>query len=163
MGGFDLPLRIEHGLTRKSQICTDKSAVGRTVTQLGDVRKWVRCAGLQRVHQFGRVLTINSITQYLDISQSAIYWFDAVNEEWSKLESTVDLESQTVNAVTQNVGMFEVQAPLACPADSFEFDDTFYQANELDIKSDSALHVLDIPDDEDWMWFEPITDTTYSL
>jgi len=87
--------------------------------------------------------------KHLDENSLALYHWDDASGTWVPLAGTVDAEARQVSVQTSDLGFFDLQAPLLCPAETQEPDDSYYSAQELAL-GEPVSRLLDIPDDEDW-------------
>jgi len=104
-----------------------------------------------------------SQVMHLDETQLAVYLLDEGTGTWVGLPSTVDTGQQEVTAQTTQVGHYDVQAPLLCPADTWEINDTFNSAKLISTDNFSTTLVFDVAEDEDWFKFSATTGVTYTF
>jgi hypothetical protein len=99
----------------------------------------------------------------LNINQLAIYHWSDNSNLWMPLTSTVNISSSQVSAQTTEIGAFDVQAPLLCPADSSEPDDIVTIAKIVSTDGTPITQVFDIADDDNWIKFDAIAGFTYII
>lgn len=104
----------------------------------------------------------NAATRHLDLEQLLLYHWQA-GQGWLPLPTLVDRESQAVIAASNQLGDFDLQAPLLCPADAMEPDDSFDAATIATDANSQWERLFDIAEDEDWFQIEAIADTSYRL
>lgn len=92
-----------------------------------------------------------------------LYRWDEIQSQWITLTTTVNTISHTVTAQTTSLGNFSLEAPLFCPQDSSEVDDTLYASGVITPNGQIQIHLFDIAQDEDWFHFETITGTAYTI
>jgi murein DD-endopeptidase MepM/ murein hydrolase activator NlpD len=103
----------------------------------------------------------DSDIQHIDEDQLTIYHWDEDGSNWNALSTTVLKAQNQAIAETTMSGYFELAGPLLCPADAgLEPDDDYYRARHLE--SFQALR-FDIPEDEDWLWFEASKSKWYTF
>jgi murein DD-endopeptidase MepM/ murein hydrolase activator NlpD len=114
--------------------------------------------------------TTGAATRHLDIDRLLLYhWQPEVG--WLPLPTVVDREAQVAIAASDHFGDFDLQAPLLCPADTLEPDDSFDAANFATISFDSGgldaasstlwERLLDVAEDEDWFQVDGVAGTRY--
>ncbi len=115
-------------------------------------------------------------TLHLDLSQLLLYQWQA-GTGWQPLPSVVETETQAVIAATNQFGDFDLQAPLLCPADALEPDDSFdaaisatnFAANlstglGTDLGTGATTRwerLFDVSEDEDWFQVEATAGASY--
>ena len=62
---------------------------------------------------------------HLDVNQLALRLWDEAQGVWQPLQTTVDPISRVIAAHTQELGDFDLQAPLLCATDALEPDDSY--------------------------------------
>jgi murein DD-endopeptidase MepM/ murein hydrolase activator NlpD len=87
---------------------------------------------------------------HLDVSQLAVHWWDEHASAWVPLLTDVDDTLHLATASSGVTGGFDLQAPLLCPIDSREPNDTFAAASPLFSGTPRLDLVFDIASDEDW-------------
>ncbi len=102
-------------------------------------------------------------TRHLDANQLAIYRWDDSNNSWRGLTSTLNISSNQVVAQTSDIGNFDVQGPLLCPADNFEPDDAVEAAITIPTDGSPGSRLFDIADDEDWFRFDALAGKKYVI
>jgi len=102
-------------------------------------------------------------TRHLDTSQIVLYRWDQDQAAWQPLPTQVDAQNNVATASTYELGNFHLQAPLICPADESEIDDTFYSAKGIGTDGTPASRLFDISGDADWFWFSATQGITYTL
>jgi hypothetical protein len=101
-------------------------------------------------------------TRHLDIDQLLLYhWQSGVG--WSPLPTVVDREAQVAIAATNHFGDFDLQAPLLCPADTLEPDDSFDAASFATANDTLWERLLDVAEDEDWFQVDGVAGTRYMV
>lgn len=101
-------------------------------------------------------------TRHLDIDQLLLYeWKAGVG--WSPLPTVVDQQAQAVIAATNHFGDFDLQAPLLCPADEAEPDDSFDAALFAVGATATWERLFDIAEDEDWFQVEAVAGANYQV
>jgi len=82
---------------------------------------------------------------------------------WHPLTTTVDTANHIVTAQAQDLGDFDLQAPLLCPADDLELDDSYYAAKAISTDGTPVSRLFDIAEDEDWFRLEAVAGTDYII
>jgi len=100
-------------------------------------------------------------TQHLDTSQLTIYRWNDATSAWVALPTTVDTNQKQATAQTTEIGDFDLQAPLLCPNDSKEPDDTYYVANSIASDGTQVSSVFDSAQDEDWFKLNAVAGYKY--
>ncbi len=100
---------------------------------------------------------------HLNESQLALYYWDEGLETWQSLPTTVNAASNLVTAQTEQLGGFSLQAPLICPADDSEPDDSFYRAASISTNGALTNRLFDIAEDQDWFSFNAAAGESYVL
>jgi len=105
--------------------------------------------------------------RHVNLDELALYRWDSAFEGWQLLESAVDRASGTVTAISEEMGYFDLRAPLLCPDDVQEPNDGYYDAIELVFDDDSTTlnvtGIFDVDQDEDWYWLEATAGQRYDL
>jgi hypothetical protein len=117
---------------------------------------------------FGKPITLTvsysqDRTLHLDVSRASLFRWSETLATWRPLSSTVHTADRTVSATTEQVGAISIQAPLLCPADQSELDDTYYLAKQLPKDATTARRLFDVAQDEDWFLLEILQGATYTL
>jgi len=102
-------------------------------------------------------------TRHFDTSQMKIYYWNDTTTAWIALPTTVDTNLKTATAQTTEIGNFDLQAPLLCPADSQEIDDNYYVAKTITTDGVSANRLFDIAQDEDWLKLNAVAGQRYLI
>jgi hypothetical protein len=100
--------------------------------------------------------------RHLDVEQLLLYHWQA-GVGWSPLPTVVDREAQTVIAASNQFGDFDLQAPLLCPADALEPDDSFDAAIFAPGTTASWDRLFDVAEDQDWFQVEAVAGTNYQV
>ena len=100
---------------------------------------------------------------HLDVSQLALHRWDEEQETWQPLTTTVDLANHVVTAQTEDLGDFDLQAPLLCATDDLEPDDGYAAARWVWPNDWPLPRGLDIPQDSDWVRFDAVQGVTYTI
>jgi Tol biopolymer transport system component len=101
-------------------------------------------------------------TRHLDVDQLLLYhWQEGAG--WEPLPTVVDTEARAVIAATNQFGDFDLQAPLLCPADTHEPDDSFDAAIFATDAATIWQRLFDVAEDEDWFQVEAIAGTSYQV
>jgi uncharacterized repeat protein (TIGR02543 family) len=87
--------------------------------------------------------------RHLDATNLAIHRWDEGAQTWQVLPTTIDASSSRATAQTAELGDFALFAPLACPTDSAEPNDTYSAATALPVNGTEVSGLFDIADDED--------------
>ncbi len=101
--------------------------------------------------------------QHLMPESMGLYRWDEAQQQWLALAGQIDAEQQAISASTQAFGLFQVQAPLRCPADADEPDDSYYAAIDYVAGNNLGPRLFDGPLDEDWLRIELNGDTAYLI
>jgi len=104
----------------------------------------------------------DTMVRHLDSGQLALYYYDDARAAWTRLSSSVNALDNTVSCQTAKLGEFSLQAPLLCPAETQEPDDSYYAAEHIGANGVST-RLLDIADDEDWFRFEATAGLEYVI
>jgi hypothetical protein len=99
---------------------------------------------------------------HLDENQLAIYHWDA-NNTWKALTTTVNTNQNQAIAQSTEIGSFDLQAPLLCPADSYEPDDSYYSAVAIPTNGTPISRLFDIVQDEDWFRLDAVSGKKYLM
>jgi hypothetical protein len=102
-------------------------------------------------------------TLHLNESQLAIYRWNAVGNAWAALPTIVDASQNRAIAQTTEIGDFDLQGPLVCPADSQEPNDSDSAATLIALDGTPVSHLFDIPQDEDWFMVDAIGGGKYTV
>ena len=100
---------------------------------------------------------------HLDVTQLALHRWDEEQETWHPLTTTVDLANHVVTAQTEDLGDFDLQAPLLCATDDLEPDDGYAAARWVWPNDWPLARGLDIPQDSDWVSFQAVQGVTYTI
>lgn len=100
-------------------------------------------------------------TRHVVTGMVGLHRWDDVQQQWLALSTHTDAEKQVLSANTQEFGMFQVQAPLRCPADENEPDDSYYAATPIDVGMEASLRLFDSLADEDWLRVDLNAGTVY--
>jgi murein DD-endopeptidase MepM/ murein hydrolase activator NlpD len=100
---------------------------------------------------------------HLDVSQLALHRWDEEQEMWQPLTTTLDLVNHVITAQTEDLGDFDLQAPLLCATDDLEPDDGYAAARWVWPNDWPLARGLDIPQDSDWSRFDAIQGVTYTI
>ncbi|NOZ73320.1 MAG: peptidoglycan DD-metalloendopeptidase family protein [Chloroflexi bacterium] len=125
---------------------------------------------LQSTTQFTLTKPITVSVQYtdadvlhLDVSQLTLSRWDETRQEWRPLPTTVDPINRKVTALTQQLGDFDLQAPLLCSTDDLEPDDNYAAARWVRPNDWPLARGLDTPQDTDWVRFDARQGITYTI
>lgn len=102
-------------------------------------------------------------TLHLDVNQLEIYRWNETNTTWITLPTTVDTNQKQAIAPTTEIGNFDLQAPLLCPADISEPDDNYYGAKAISTNGVPVNDLFDVTGDQDWFKFDALAGTEYSI
>jgi hypothetical protein len=91
---------------------------------------------------------------HLDASQLTIHRWEKSDNVWTALSTIVDTNQNQATAQTTEIGRFDLQAPLLCPADSQEPDDHYDAAQTVPTDGTPVSRLFDIAEDEDWFRLE---------
>ena len=100
---------------------------------------------------------------HLDVSQLALYRWDADQETWQPLPIAVDPVNHVVTAQAEDLGDFDLQAPLLCATDDLEPDDGYPAARWVWPNDWPLARGLDIPQDSDWVRFDAVQGAEYTI
>jgi len=100
---------------------------------------------------------------HLDVTQLVLYRWDEEQETWQPMTTTVDLANHVVTAQTQDLGDFDLQAPLFCATDDLEPDDGYAAARWVWPNDWPLARGLDIPQDSDWARFDAVQEARYTV
>lgn len=101
-------------------------------------------------------------TRHLDVEQLLLYHWQA-GVGWSPLPTVVDREAQAVIAASNQFGDFDLQAPLLCPADALEPDDSFDAAIFATGATATWDRLFDVAEDEDRFQVEAVAGASYQV
>jgi hypothetical protein len=82
---------------------------------------------------------------------------------WSPLPTVVQPEAQAVIAASNQFGDFDLQAPLLCPADAPEPDDSFDAEIFATGTTTTWDRLFDVAEDEDWFQVEAVAGASYQV
>ena len=102
-------------------------------------------------------------TRRLDMTRAIVQRWDEASQTWLPLPTSVDERTRTVTAEANQLGHFDLQAPLRCPADTLEPDDSYYAAAYIGRDDAPQRRLLDSQDDEDWVRFDASAGETRSV
>jgi len=100
---------------------------------------------------------------HLEVTQLALHRWDEEQEMWQPLTTTLDLVNHVVNAQTEDLGDFDLQAPLLCATDDLEPDDGYAAARWVWPNDWPLARGLDIPQDSDWARFDGVQGARYTI
>jgi murein DD-endopeptidase MepM/ murein hydrolase activator NlpD len=100
-------------------------------------------------------------TRHLDLSKALLYHWQT--NGWSPLPTVVEQDTRAVIAAGAQFGDFDLQAPLLCPADSLEPDDSFDAAAIATASTTSWDRLFDVAEDEDWIEVEAAAGKSYQV
>jgi murein DD-endopeptidase MepM/ murein hydrolase activator NlpD len=100
---------------------------------------------------------------HLDPGRLALRRWDPARGTWQTLPSRVDGSLNLVVAETDELGRFDLHAPLLCPDDDQEPDDHYAAAQTIPADGTTLGRVLDIADDVDWFRFEAQEGVLYEV
>jgi hypothetical protein len=101
-------------------------------------------------------------TRHLNLDELLLYGWQA-GAGWVPLPSVVDGEAQAVIAASNQFGDFDLQAPLLCPADALEPDDSFDGGSVATTEARAWDRLFDLADDEDWFQVEVNAGTSFQV
>jgi hypothetical protein len=87
---------------------------------------------------------------------------DGTGSSWVALPTILDSNLKEANAETSDMGIFSLQAPLICPADETEPNDTYDSSTGLTLDGVPRGQLFDIPQDEDWFRLEAVAGVWYT-
>lgn len=99
--------------------------------------------------------------RHLVVAALRIQHWAAETQSWSTLASTVDLTAQQVTAPATRFGLYQLLAPLRCPADATEPDDHDLAATPIGAGEAPVQRLLDSAEDEDWLRIDLTAGTPY--
>jgi murein DD-endopeptidase MepM/ murein hydrolase activator NlpD len=100
---------------------------------------------------------------HLDPAQLIVYRWDDATGAWVALPTTVDTNRHQAIAQTTEIGSFDLQAPLLCPADDREPNDTYDAAGYIPVDGTPLSLLFDISEDEDWFRLDAVAGALYTL
>lgn len=100
---------------------------------------------------------------HLDPNQLTLFRWDASTNMWTPLSTTVDITQNQAVAQTTEIGNFDLQAPLLCPSNDQEPDDSYYTAKAVTTDGVPASRLFDNAQDEDWFQLPTIAGGKYTL
>lgn len=101
--------------------------------------------------------------RHSNLNSLEIYEWDEIGKTWNPITTTVDNSAREATAQSFDTGMFQLQAPLLCPADSTEPDDTFDTAMSISSNGTPATRLLDNSQDEDWFQMDATSGRMYII
>lgn len=105
----------------------------------------------------------NEQIEHLDEAlMSILQWSDDISQ-WIELPTTVDVTNNLAVAFTTADGYFDLQAELACPADTKEPNDDASFASTILPDGTSEAHLFDSPGDEDWFRLDTTLNERYLI
>lgn len=121
-----------------------------------------------RANSFPQPVSINirysaDEVRHLDTSQIIIHILDEVSNTWIPLPTSLDQNLKEATAQTSAAGIFNLQAPLLCPADHSEPNDTYDASTLLSANRIPSEHGFDIVEDEDWFRFAALAGGSYTV
>jgi hypothetical protein len=75
----------------------------------------------------------------------------------------LDYNLKEATAQTTETGIFSLQAPLLCPTDNWEPNDTYDASALISASGIPSENMFDIEQDEDWFRFAAIANGTYTV
>jgi murein DD-endopeptidase MepM/ murein hydrolase activator NlpD len=100
---------------------------------------------------------------HLNESQLTIYRWNTNSDSWAALQTTVNMGQNLAVAQTTEIGNFDLQAPMLCPADILEPNDNYYAASLLIPNIAPEGQLFDIEQDEDWFRLNTIAGGQYTI
>jgi Membrane proteins related to metalloendopeptidases len=101
--------------------------------------------------------------EHLILNQMSIYKLDETTDSWIRLPTNLDFNMNEATAQIDDMGYFSLQAPLICPADTQEPNDTLSKSNIVPTDGTLINNRFDIVQDEDWFQFEAVAGNTYQI
>jgi len=98
---------------------------------------------------------------HLNSNQLTVYHWDDTDNTWEALTTTMDIKKSQAIAQTTEIGSFDLQAPLLCPTDSQEPDDSYDAARAVPLDGTPVSRLFDIAQDEDWFHLEAVAGRSY--
>lgn len=105
----------------------------------------------------------DSQAQHLNEDLLTIRHWNDINHEWTVLTTTLNTTQNQVTAPTTEIGSFDLQGPLLCPADNQEPNDTYDPANYILPNGLPVTYLFDIPEDEDWFRLQTVAGGQYNI
>ncbi len=102
-------------------------------------------------------------TRHLALGDLMIMRWDHEAQTWTPLPTVVDEAAQVVYAATDRLGEFDLQAPLRCPADRLEADDSYFAAVYVRAGHPPLTRLFDVAEDQDWLRFDASAGTPYQV
>ncbi|MCL4559772.1 MAG: choice-of-anchor C family protein [Chloroflexi bacterium] len=100
---------------------------------------------------------------HLDTSKINIYRLDEISGSWVALPTSLNYTLKEANAQISNMGIFNLQAPLLCPTDHSEPNDTYNTSTEIYPNRDFQTYLFDIKQDTDWFNFKAVAGGKYTI
>jgi murein DD-endopeptidase MepM/ murein hydrolase activator NlpD len=100
--------------------------------------------------------------RHVDMTQLFLYQ-RRDGQGWQPVPTVVDAEAQVALAATNLLGDFDLLAPLLCPADDLEPDDSFDAAAFVPAAGGIWARLFDVVEDEDWFQIEAAAGVTYAV
>jgi len=100
---------------------------------------------------------------HLNPSALAIQHWDETSYAWQAIPTTVDQGANLATAVTNLTGRFDLQAPLLCPDETLEPDDTNNRSQLIWPNDLATGRMFDVGGDADWAMFQGTAGVTYTV
>jgi choice-of-anchor C domain-containing protein len=101
--------------------------------------------------------------RHSNLSSLKIYQWDEIGKTWNPVTTTINNSAREATAQSFDTGMFQLQAPLLCPTDSIEPDDTYGTSVYISSNGTPVNRVLDSSQDEDWFRMDATTGRMYII
>ena len=88
------------------------------------------------------------------MARALLQRWDETSQTWLPLPTQIDPRTQTAFAESNQLGNFDLQAPLLCPDDALEPDDGYFAAAYMTRGDAPQRRLIDLEEDEDWVRFE---------
>lgn len=102
-------------------------------------------------------------TRHLALDQLLLVRWDDQARAWAPLPTVVDEAAQVIYAASDRLGEFDLHAPLRCPADRLEADDSYFAAVFVSAGHPTLTRLFDGPRDEDWLRLNATAGTRYQV
>jgi murein DD-endopeptidase MepM/ murein hydrolase activator NlpD len=102
-------------------------------------------------------------TRHLALDQMGLYRWQPATATWEPLPTAVDAAAQVAYSASDQLGEFDLQAPLLCPSDGLEPDDGYFAAVYIKAGHTALTRVFDVAEDEDWLRLDATAGVAYAV
>lgn len=100
---------------------------------------------------------------HLNVDQLTLNHWNPTSGAWEPQSTVVDKLGRQVTAQSLELGDFDLQAPLLCPADTFEINDGYFASQGILPNQIPSLGLFDISEDQDWFRLDAVAGGAYAI